>query len=233
MKTVSDYAEEFLEKDFFDRDINLISENVIEHIFDNCMFYRFYEDENKRQVLYAEGWYFLYMEVPGLKYPNITFIAKNIAELEEKCKTKFIKKNITKQLSFYDSLKPELQKKVGTLTKEHFEWITTIDAKCSLLIFDIFKYTDMQINQTPEFNKIVFRNRLKYLRFYNLGLERFQKYNSVRVERVTPIIHKLIVNGVFKGNIEKINNKNYLFNGKTFYSFKSIKDWARLRKNIH
>ena len=233
MKTVKDYANEFLDGDLWDRDVNSLSHNITDYIFDNCTFLRFYEDEKNRQVLYAEGWYFLYMEVTGLKNPNVIMVAENIAELEDKCKTKFIKKNINKQLCFYDALKLEIQKEVGTITQEHFEWISTIDAKCSLLLFDIFNHTAMRVNNPNEYNKLVFNNRLKFLRFLNLSLERFQLYNSVKVERINPIKHKLIVNGIHKGDITKKSNKEYLFNGKTFYSFKAVKDWARLRKNIH
>lgn len=233
MKSISEYADEFYNFDFFEKDVSSLSQEISEHIFNNCMFLRFYEDEDRKQVLYADGYYFLYMEVNGLKLPNIIMVTKNLDELETKCKTKFIQKNISKLPCFYDLLKPELQNKLGDIAQEHFEWITTIDAKCSLPLFDIFNHTQLQTEKANEYNKIVFDNRLKFLRFYNLGIERFQKYNSVKTERVTPIVHKLIVNGNYKGNIEKRNNKEYVFEEKKFYSFKSIKDWARLRKNIH
>ena len=126
MKTTKDYAEEFLNSELWDRDVSSLSHNLIDYIFNNCTFLRFYENEKDKQVLYAEGWYFLIKEVTGFKEPQIVFVAQNIAELEDKCKTKFVKKNINKQLCFYDALKLEIQKEVGTITQEHFEWISTI-----------------------------------------------------------------------------------------------------------
>ena len=232
MKNIEYYVENFTNGDFFEVDTIQLSKDLIDFIFDKCTFISFYEDKHNRQIIAAKKWFFLYMETPGIKFPVVHMVSNNIMEIEKKFKTKFEKKRLIKLPCFYDSLKPEVEKVLGTLNIEHFETISTIDAKCSLLPYNVFFHYAMQKDIPFEYSKIVFMNRLKFRRFYNLTIERFYLYNHVRTERVTPIDHKLVVNGIYKGDIIKKSNNLYQFNGKTFYNFKEIKEWAKLRKNI-
>lgn len=208
-------------------EIKRLSFELQTHIFSNCD-YRYYENDDGKQILSVDGWFIAYWSMDDFRTQLIT---KNLEEIEKSTKSKFLEKDLLEVSYKYTTLRKEIHNRIGLIEFEYFEFLVTFFAKSDLSYGS--EKTKNYLSESPELHKqSVFNQRNKYIYYYELGVHRYFQYNSVRVERKTPICHRLILNGKDRGDIIKVSNNNYTFNNKSFYSFSKIKKWASLKKNI-